>query len=243
MLRGSTTSPKFSLSVRQPASAGLSQCSHQCSRSGVKDWKDFQVCDRDLPAAVLQEYLQAEAIAVDTETMGLLPHRDRLCLVQLCNPAGQVTVLRIAQGQTATPFLKQLLEANIPKVFHFARFDLATLQHHLDIRVQPVFCTKIASKLARTYSPKHGLKDLIQELEQVELDKSSQSSDWGNAAHLSDEQLHYAANDVRYLLNARLKLISMLKREGRWELAQQCFACLPTLVSLDLLQYQSIFEH
>ncbi|HEY9641273.1 MAG TPA: ribonuclease H-like domain-containing protein [Coleofasciculaceae cyanobacterium] len=206
--------------------------------------EDFQVYDRDLPEVILQGYLQAEAIAVDTETMGLLPQRDRLCLVQLCNPQGQVTVLRIAQGQTEAPCLQQLLEATaIPKVFHFARFDLATLRHHLGIQVQPVFCTKIASKLARTYSPKHGLKDLIQELEQVELDKSAQSSDWGNAANLSDEQLRYAANDVRYLLSARLKLIAMLEREGRWDLAQQCFACLPTLVSLDLLQYASIFEH
>lgn len=205
--------------------------------------KDFQVCDRDLSHEILEEYLQAEAIAVDTETMGLLPQRDRLCLVQLCDPRGRVTVVRIVQRQSEAPLLQQLLEANMPKVFHFARFDLATLQHHLNIRVQPVFCTKIASKLARTYSPKHGLKDLVQELEQVELDKSAQSSDWGNASNLSDEQLHYAANDVRYLLSARLKLIDMLKREERWELAQQCFACLPTLVALDLMQYQNVFEH
>ena len=205
--------------------------------------KDFQVCDRDLTNEVLEEYLRTEAIAVDTETMGLLPHRDRLCLVQLCDPLGRVTVVRIAQRQAEAPLLKRLLEANLPKVFHFARFDLATLQHHLDIQVQPVFCTKIASKLARTYSPKHGLKDLVQELERVELDKSAQSSDWGNASNLSDEQLNYAANDVRYLLSARLKLINMLKREERWDLAQQCFACLPTLVALDLMQYQNVFEH
>jgi len=206
--------------------------------------KDFQVCDRDLSNEILEEYLQAEAIAVDTETMGLLPQRDRLCLVQLCDSRGSVTVVRIAQRQAEAPLLKQLLEAvSIPKVFHFARFDLATLQYHLDIWVQPVFCTKIASKLARTYSPKHGLKDLLQELEQVDLDKSAQSSDWGNASHLSDEQLRYAANDVRYLLSARLKLIDMLQREERWDLAQQCFACLPTLVALDLMQYQNIFEH
>jgi ribonuclease D len=206
--------------------------------------EDFQVYDRDLPMEIFQEYLHAEAIAVDTETMGLLPQRDRLCLIQLCNPQGQVTVVRIAQGQTEAVHLQQLLEvASMPKVFHFARFDLATLRHHLGIQVQPVFCTKIASKLARTYSPKHGLKDLIQELEQVELDKSAQSSDWGNAANLSDEQLRYAANDVRYLISARLKLIAMLNREGRWDLAEQCFTCLPTLVSLDLLQYANIFEH
>ncbi|HEY9628572.1 MAG TPA: ribonuclease H-like domain-containing protein [Coleofasciculaceae cyanobacterium] len=206
--------------------------------------KDFQVYDRDLSNESLEEYLQAGAIAVDTETMGLVPQRDRLCLVQLCDPEGRVTVVRVAQRQTEAPLLKRLLETStIPKVFHFARFDLATLQYYLDIQVQPVFCTKIASKLARTYSPKHGLKDLIQELEQVELDKTAQSSDWGNASSLSNEQLRYAANDVRYLLSARLKLIEMLKREERWDLAQQCFACLPTLVALDLLQYQNIFEH
>ena len=206
--------------------------------------EDFQVCDRDLSPAILEAYLQAEAIAADTETMGLLPWRDRLCLIQFCDPEGNVTVVRIAQGQTEAPNLKQLLEAPAAlKVFHFARFDLATLRHHLGIQVAPVFCTKIASKLARTYSPKHGLKDVVQELAQVELDKTAQSSDWGNAANLSDQQLRYAANDVRYSLSICQKLIEMLKREGRWELAQQCFDCLPTIVSLDLLQYQNIFEH
>jgi ribonuclease D len=205
---------------------------------------EFQVCDRDLSDEILAEYLQAEAIAVDTETMGLLPQRDRLCLVQLCDPKGNVAVVRIELCQTEAPKLKQLLEAySAVKVFHFARFDLATLQHHLNIQVQPVFCTKIASKLARTYTPRHGLKDLVQELEKVELDKSAQSSDWGNAANLSEEQLRYAANDVRYLLSVRSRLAEMLKREGRWELAQECFACLPTLVRLDLMQYSSIFEH
>jgi ribonuclease D len=205
---------------------------------------DFQICDRDLTPATLDQYLQSESLAVDTETMGLRPHRDRLCLVQLCDVQGKVTVLRIAQGQTAAPHLKQLLEASsVTKIFHFARFDIATLQHYLGIAVQPLFCTKIASKLARTYSPRHGLKDLIRELEGVELDKTAQSSDWGNAAHLSEEQLRYAANDVRYLISARTKLIQMLQREGRWELAQACFACLPTLAALDLEDFEQIFEH
>lgn len=208
------------------------------------EFEDFQVCDRDLSETVLSEYLSAEAIAVDTETMGLLPLRDRLCLVQLCDQKGRVTAIRIAKGQTAAPNLKQLMETNgIVKVFHFARFDLATLRHHLGIAVTPIFCTKIASKLARTYTNRHGLKDLVQELEQVELDKSAQSSDWGNAANLSDQQLRYAANDVRYLLSARQKLISMLQREERLELTQQCFECLPTIVSLDLLQFKDLFEH
>ncbi|MBE9201316.1 MULTISPECIES: ribonuclease H-like domain-containing protein [unclassified Nodularia (in: cyanobacteria)] len=206
--------------------------------------QDFQVGDRDLSDAVLAEYLKSDAIAIDTETMGLLPHRDRLCLVQLCNQEGQVTAIRIAKGQTEAPNLKTLFEAvNIVKVFHFARFDVATLRHNLGIQVQPVFCTKIASKLARTYTNRHGLKEVVLELEHIELDKSAQSSDWGNAANLSDIQLNYAANDVRYLLSVQQKLMEMLKREERWEIAQECFQVLPTLVTLDLLQFKDIFEH
>ena len=205
---------------------------------------DFQVCDRDLSDAALSDYMKTDAIAVDTETMGLLPQRDRLCLVQLCDAKDRVTVIRIAKGQTEANNLKQLLEAaDIVKVFHFARFDLATLKYHLGIQVKPVFCTKIASKLARTYTNRHGLKDVVQELEQVELDKSAQSSDWGNAANLSPEQLRYAANDVRYLLSVRQKLTLMLKREERWDLAQASFEFLPTIVSLDLLQFKDLFEH
>jgi ribonuclease D len=206
--------------------------------------QDFQICDRDLTPDQLAAYLQTEAIAVDTETMGLLPQRDRLCLVQLSDAEQHVTVVRIERGQNDAPHLKQLLEApTIQKIFHFARFDVATLRYHLDIDVQPIFCTKIASKLARTYSPKHGLKDLVQELTGVELDKSAQSSDWGDAANLSDEQLRYAANDVKYLHTACERLKFMLQREERWELAQACFQCVPTIVQLDLLQYQGIFEH
>ena len=205
--------------------------------------EDFQVYDRDLPDDILSQYLSAEAIAVDTETMGLLPHRDRLCLVQMSYP-GSVTVIRIAKEQTDAPNLKHLMEAtNVLKVFHFARFDIATLRYHLGIQVASIFCTKIASKLARTYTNRHGLKDVVQELEHVELDKSAQSSDWGNASNLSDTQLHYAANDVRYLLDVQQKLTEMLKREERWEIAQQCFQCLPTLVSLDLLQFKDLFDH
>ena len=206
--------------------------------------EDFQVCDRDLSDDALSHYLQAEVIAVDTETMGLLPQRDRLCLVQLCNTEGKVTAIRIAKGQTDAPNLKKLLEAaNVLKVFHFARFDIATLRYNLGIHVAPVFCTKIGSKLARTYTQRHGLKDVVQELEQVELDKSAQSSDWGNAANLSKAQLSYAANDVRYLIGVQQKLAEMLKREERLELAQECFRCLPTIVSLDLLLFKDLFEH
>ncbi|MBV9384989.1 MAG: ribonuclease D [Chroococcidiopsidaceae cyanobacterium CP_BM_ER_R8_30] len=207
------------------------------------EFEDFQVYDRDLPDAVLSQYLNTEAVAVDTETMGLMPQRDRLCLVQLYYPGG-IAVIRIAKGQTEAPNLKEVMVApKVLKVFHFARFDLATLRHNLGIQVAPIFCTKIASKLARTYTNRHGLKDLVQELEQVELDKSAQSSDWGNAANLSEEQLRYAANDVRYLLDARKKLVEMLKREERWELAQASFDCLPTIVSLDLLHFKDLFEH
>lgn len=205
---------------------------------------EFQIFDRDLSTDWLNSYLQTSAIAVDTETMGLLPVRDRLCLVQLCDERDRVSIVRIERGQTEAPNLKQLLENSaITKIFHFARFDITTLRHHLGIQVNPIFCTKIASKLARTYTPRHGLKDLIQETIGVELDKSAQSSDWGNAANLSEAQLRYAANDVRYLIEARQKLIDMLQREERWELAQQCFKCLPVFAQLDLLQYQGIFEH
>jgi ribonuclease D len=206
--------------------------------------ENFQVCDRDLDEATLKRYQQADAIAVDTETMGLNPLRDRLCLVQLGDPQGYVTAIRIAKQQAAAPNLKTLMEdAKITKIFHFARFDLAQLQHTFKINTNPVFCTKIASKLARTYTSSHGLKALVQELAKVELDKSSQTSDWGNAANLSDAQLSYAANDVRYLIDLRQKLIAMLEREERLHLAQHCFHCLPVFVKLDLLQFKDIFEH
>jgi ribonuclease D len=204
----------------------------------------FQICDRDLTPELLARYQQASVIACDTETMGLLPQRDRLCLVQLSDADGYVAVVRIELGQKVAPLLQDLLEASdILKLFHFARFDLATLKHNLGITVAPVFCTKIASKLIRTYSPRHGLKELVRELEGIELDKTAQSSDWGNAMHLSEEQLRYAANDVRYLHNIHQTLTAMLKREGRLDLAQECFSCLPTFVALDLLQYAGVFEH
>jgi ribonuclease D len=206
--------------------------------------QSFQVRDRDLTEADRERYLAAPTLAVDTETMGLIPHRDRLCLVQLCDPQGYVTALRITLGQTEAPHLKKVLEAAKPlKVFHFARFDLATLSYHLGITVKPVFCTKIASKLARTYSPRHGLKEVVNELVGVELDKSAQSSDWGNINNLSLGQLSYAANDVRYLIPVYQRLQDMLEREGRWELAQECFATIATFVKLDLLQYTNIFDH
>lgn len=205
---------------------------------------NFQVCDQDLPDSILSSYLQSEAIAVDTETMGLNPHRDRLCLIQLSNTSGQVTAIRVAMGQTSAPNLQQLMEAqDILKIFHYARFDVAQLRYRLGIETNPIFCTKVASKIARTYTSSHGLKSLVQDLEGVELDKSAGSSDWGNADNLSEKQLQYAANDVLYLYPLAQKLTAMLQREGRWELAQACFKCLPVFVSLDLQQYRDIFEH
>ncbi|MDJ0602062.1 MAG: ribonuclease H-like domain-containing protein [Crocosphaera sp.] len=205
---------------------------------------NFQVCDRDLSLEILQRYSKADAIAIDTETMGLIPQRDRLCLVQLSDPSGYVTAIRIEKGQKEAPNLKQLLEnQNIVKIFHYARFDVGQFKYNFAIETTPIFCTKVASKLARTYTGSHGLKNLVQELEGVELDKSSQSSDWGNSENLSQAQLSYAANDVRYLIPLREQLITMLQREERWELAQKCMNVIPVFVELDLMYYKDIFEH
>lgn len=205
---------------------------------------NFQVCDRDLDDATLERYLKADAIAIDTETMGLVLGRDRLCLVQLCDPQGYVTAIRIVKGQTTAPNLVKILQAkNITKVFHFARFDVAQFLVTFNVATTPIFCTKIASKLARTYTSSHGLKSLVAELVGEELDKKAQSSDWGNINSLSEEQLNYAANDVRYLLAAKDKLTTMLKREERWELARQCFQCVSVFTELDKMQYGNIFEH
>jgi ribonuclease D len=205
---------------------------------------DFQIFDNDLDQSTLEIYLEQEAIAVDTETMGLIPRRDRLCLVQLCDQQDRVSLIRIGKGVKHTPLLKILLEAEpVTKVFHFARFDVGALEAHLGIATYPIFCTKIASKLARTYTDKHGLKELVKELEKVELNKEAQSSDWGDIYNLSEEQLKYASNDVRYLLPVRQKLIQMLVREGRLDLAKACFAHIPTQVYLDLLGYGDVFAH
>jgi ribonuclease D len=205
---------------------------------------NFQICDRDLDRATVARYLGADAIAVDTETMGLVIGRDRLCLVQLCDPQGYVTAVRIEKGQKSAPNLEKVLQAkDVMKVFHFARFDVAQFRYTFGIETTPIFCTKIASKLARTYTSNHGLKNLIFELLGVELDKTSQSSDWGDIDSLSEQQLSYAANDVRYLLEAKDKLTAILKREERWGLAQKCFQCIPVFTVLDIMHYNNIFEH
>ena len=205
---------------------------------------EFHIFDNDLDQSTLETYLECEAVAVDTETMGLVPRRDRLCLVQICDHQDRVSIIRIARGVKQAPLLKILLEAeSVVKVFHFARFDVGILEAHLGIATYPIFCTKIDSKLARTYTDKHGLKDVVKELEKVELNKEAQSSDWGDVYNLSEEQLKYASNDVRYLLPVRQKLIQMLIREGRLDLAKACFAHIPTQVYLDLLGYGDIFAH
>lgn len=205
---------------------------------------NIQVFEQDLDSATLDRYMAAEAIAVDTEAMGLVLGRDRLCLVQLCDEQGLISAIKITQGQTAAPNLQKLLTSwDITKVFHYARFDVAQFKVTFGIETAPIFCTKIASKLARTYTSSHGLKSLVSELSGVDLDKSYTSSDWGSTANLSPEQYDYAANDVKYLLDAKDKLTIMLKREGREQLAQQCFQAIPVFVALDILQYQNIFDH
>lgn len=204
----------------------------------------FFMHENDLDDQVYEVFKSASKLAVDTEAMGLIHGRDRICLVQICDEKDNVCCIRISLGQTSAPNLKKLMESvNIQKVFHYARFDIAALKKGLGIEVNQIFCTKIASKLGRTYTPRHGLKDLIMELVGVELDKRSQSSDWGRSDELSEGQMIYAANDVRYLLFARDKLEKMLRREGRWELAQKCFNCLPTISDLDIMQFHQIFEH
>ena len=204
----------------------------------------FAVFDGDLDAEWAALYGGARALAVDTEAMGLIHGRDRLCLVQLCDDHDNVCCIRLQRGQGEAPRLKALMEnAAIEKVFHFARFDVAALAENLGITVAPIFCTKVASRLARTYSPRHGLKEVVQELVGVELDKQAQSSDWGRVEDLSEAQLTYAAGDVRYLLPARDQLEAMLKREGRWDLAQRCFGCLPVMAELDRQRFHLLFEH
>ncbi|SBO43521.1 ribonuclease D [Cyanobium sp. NIES-981] len=204
----------------------------------------FAVFDGDLDADWAELYAGARALAVDTEAMGLIHGRDRLCLVQICDDADNVCCIRLRRGQRSAPRLQALMENTaIEKVFHFARFDVAALAENLGIAVDPIFCTKIGSRLARTYSPRHGLKDVVQELVGVELDKRAQSSDWGEVEDLTEAQLAYAAGDVRYLLQARDRLERMLRREERWELAQRCFTCLPVFADLDRQRFHLLFEH
>ncbi|MBC6440776.1 MAG: ribonuclease D [Rhodospirillales bacterium] len=184
-------------------------------------------------------------VAVDTETMGLNPARDRLCLVQLSSGDGNAHLVQIAKGQTEAPVLKALLEnPDILKIFHFARFDVAVLRRCLDAVVVPAYCTKIASKLVRTFTDRHGLKDLCKDLINVDISKQQQSSDWG-APELSNDQLKYAASDVLHLHRLREELDRRLEREGRSDLARALFDFLPHRAVLDLSGWDDpdIFQH
>jgi ribonuclease D len=185
------------------------------------------------------------AVAVDTETLGLNPARDRLCLVQLSSGDGSAHLVQFARGEYEAPNLKRLLnDESVLKLFHFARFDLATLRRYVGVMAAPVYCTRTASKLARTYTDKHGLKDLVKELLDIDLSKQQQSSDWGSA-NLTEQQLAYAANDVAFLHRLKEGLDAMLIREGRMELAQACFSFLPARADLDLAGWGEvdIFAH
>ena len=184
-------------------------------------------------------------VAVDSETMGLRFRRDPLCVVQLSAGDGDAHVVRMARPGYDCPNLKRLLtDPKVLKLFHFGRFDIGMFQLHLGVETRPVYCTKIASKLARTYTDRHGLKDVVRELVGVDLSKAQQSSDWG-AAELSPAQLEYAASDVLYLHAAKIKLDEMLAREGRAELARKCFDFLPSRSALDLAGWDEtdIFAH
>ena len=195
----------------------------------------------DLPADV--DF--GDSVAIDTETMGLKPHRDRLCLVQLSAGDGNCHLVKIPLGGAEAPNLTRLLtDSNVLKLFHFARFDIAALRNGLGAITGPVFCTKIASRLVRTYTDRHGLKDLCRELLGVDLSKQQQSSDWG-ADTLTDAQMNYAASDVLYLHDLRARLSEMLVREGRMHLAQAAFDFLPVRAELDLVGWeeQDIFSH
>ena len=185
------------------------------------------------------------SVAIDTETMGLNPHRDRLCVVQMSNGDGTADVIQIPKDHSDAPNLKALLaNPKVTKIFHFARFDLAALYNAFGVMPQPVYCTKIASRLTRTYTDRHGLKDLVRELLNIDLSKQQQSSDWG-AETLSEAQLAYAASDVLHLHGLRERLDAMLAREGRLGLAQACFDFLPTRATLDLQGWdtEDIFAH
>jgi ribonuclease D len=195
----------------------------------------------DLPA----DFEAGASIAIDTETLGLNPHRDRLCVVQLSRGDGTADVVQIPKdGPRPVNLIRLLEDPSVLKLFHFARFDVAVLRQAFGVVTSPVYCTKIASKLTRTYTDRHGLKDLVRELLGVDLSKQQQSSDWG-ADTLTDAQLTYAASDVLHLHALRAKLELMLAREGRTEMAQACFGFLPTRAALDLAGWgeTDIFAH
>jgi ribonuclease D len=195
----------------------------------------------DLPA----DYQPGSSIAIDTETLGLSPHRDRLCVVQISTGDGHADVVQILKdGPRPKTLIRVLGDESVLKIFHFARFDLAVLFHYLGVMPRPVYCTKIASRLTRTYTDRHGLKDLVRELLGIELSKQQQSSDWG-AETLTQAQLDYAASDVLHLHALKEKLDRMLERENRSGIAHHCFEFLPTRAQLDLMGWPDtdIFSH
>jgi ribonuclease D len=210
-----------------------------------------EIVRSDLTEEQLQAYLSSPAVAVDTETMGLRLLRDRLCVVQLCDRAGRATLVQIPRElldpsrptASRSPRLKRLMEApGVLKVFHFARFDLAALRHYLGIAVDPIYCTRTASKLVRTYTDRHGLKDIALELLDVELNKAARHTDW-SSPDLRPEQVRYAISDVTLLHALMDQLDDMLRREERLELSRECFRALPLMARLDLMQYDLLFEH
>jgi ribonuclease D len=207
-----------------------------------EDRVSITIHEGDLPAGLDL----GPVVAIDTETMGLDPRRDRLCLVQLSSGDGRVHLVRIARGQTAAPNLVRMLEdPAVLKLFHFARFDVAVLRAALGVRTAPIWCTKIASKLVRTFTDRHGLKYLLADLLGIDISKQQQTSDWG-AEVLTDAQRDYAASDVLYLHRLRAELEARLRREDRLDLAQSIFAFLPVRAELDLMGWDDercIFRH
>ena len=209
------------------------------------------IVQRDLTEEQLQAYLASPELAVDTETLGLHHLRDRLCCIQLCDRAGRATLVQTPRDQVLGPLapearaprLKRLLEEpKVLKVLHFARFDVAAVRHYLGIRMAPLYCTRTVSKLVRTYTDRHGLKDVALELLDVEMDKVTRHSDWA-ASDLSPEQVRYAISDVTMLIPIMERLNVMLEREGRMAIAQECFRVIPVMADLDLLGYDLLFEH
>ena len=204
--------------------------------------ENVQVLKNDLSDELLNHYSSCDLLAVDCEMMGLNPIRDRLCLVQMCDKDEKVSLVKIEAG-AKSPNLKKLFEnPKVKKIFHFARTDLAFLYHRLQIDMVNIFCTKSASKLARTYTDKHGLKEMLKEILNIEIDKNTQQTDWG-APELTKDQVKYAANDVINLIPAYHKLLEMLKRENRLEITEECNKFLPVLAKLDLLGYVDFFAH
>lgn len=207
--------------------------------------ENIELIKNDLSDELLNLYLSKDLLSVDCEMMGLSPNRDRLCLIQMCNEDGKTTLVKIENHniKSKAPNLKKLFEDDkVRKIFHFGRTDLTFLYHWLDIDLKNVFCTKMASKLVRTFTDRHSLKDLVKDLLTSDMDKSSQTTDWG-APELTKEQIRYAAYDVVYLIPLYRKLIELLKRENRLEIAEEACRFLPTLAKLDIWGYEDFFAH